>query len=188
MGKKYIIELLDDCPSEFKGIIVFGLTPNGQIAAEPIPVEDLTPYTEPDLEQVKRDYDAWYEKGLADAWEAVKKLARMDTDTSESITGYFGLHNIMHNLTASEVIEEIRAYEQAQKEKEEQIQIGDEVDWMGDKYVVIYVRREAKKADLISCQFGSACENVAFSALGKTGRHFDELATILEKMREEREQ
>jgi hypothetical protein len=31
----------------------------------------------------------------------------------------------------------------------------------------------------------NACENVAFSALGKTGRHFDELATILEEMREE---
>lgn len=55
MGKKYIIELLDDCPSEFKGIIVFGLTPEGQISAEPIPVEDLTPYTEPDLEQEQEE-------------------------------------------------------------------------------------------------------------------------------------
>ena len=64
MGKKYIIELLDDCPSEFKGIIVFGLTPEGQISAEPIPVEDLTPYTEPDLHEVRKKA---YEKGYHDA-------------------------------------------------------------------------------------------------------------------------
>ena len=37
MGKKYIIELLDDCPSEFKGIMVFGLTQEKQISVELIP-------------------------------------------------------------------------------------------------------------------------------------------------------
>lgn len=91
-----------------------------------------TPYTAPDLEQVRKEaykdgydagfgrkIDASYQEGLSDAWEAVKKLARMDTDTSESITGYFGLHNIMHNLTASEAIEKIRQYEQAQNTSSE---------------------------------------------------------------------
>ncbi len=69
MGRKYIIELLDDCPSEFKGIIVFGLTPDGQISAEPIPVEDLMPYTEPDMEQVRKEaYQKGYEQGYKDEY------------------------------------------------------------------------------------------------------------------------
>ena len=102
MGKKYIIELLDDCPSEFKGIIVFGLTPEGQISAEPIPVEDLTPYTEPHTaywNEYKRGYetakhecedctkggkytadDAFqkgYDAALDDLWEAMQKAIKM---------------------------------------------------------------------------------------------------------------
>lgn len=69
MGKKFIIELLDDCTSEFKGIIVFGLTPEGQISAEPIPVEDLPPYTAPDLEQVRKEA---YEEGFKDGQYAAR--------------------------------------------------------------------------------------------------------------------
>lgn len=144
MGKKYIIELEDkpvcvfdeDTQTFFprlhrvKGFNSLVFDQNG--------LDKLTPYTAPDMEQVREDafkngYDAAckdidikskinaaYRKGLEDAWEVVKKLARMDTDTSESITGYFGLHNIMHNLTASEAIEKIRQYEQ---EKDRQARI-----------------------------------------------------------------
>ena len=63
MGKKYIIELLDDCQSEFKGILTFGVTQEKQISIELIPEEDLTPYTEPDLEQVRKEA---YEEGFKD--------------------------------------------------------------------------------------------------------------------------
>lgn len=64
MGKKYIIELLDECNSEFKGIMAFGLTQEKQISVELIPEESLRPYTEPDLEQVKADaYNDGYKAG-----------------------------------------------------------------------------------------------------------------------------
>ena len=134
MGKKYIIELLDDCPSEFKGIIVFGLTPEGQISAEPIPVEDLTPYTEPDLEQVRKEgyekgwkeaednyfdgYSNGYDAGLDDAWKAAKKIWEYDTTTLKEIFGEGVMRmDWFMKFTASEAIEKIRQYEQ---EKEEQ--------------------------------------------------------------------
>ena len=145
MGKKYIIELLDDCPSEFKGIIVFGLTPDGQISAEPIPVEDLTPYTEPDLEQVRQKAykegvedgkrlcpapevcnDMAYQKGLSDAWYAARKIV---LDTGTGGIPLSKLQQVFHKdlpseiigaFSASEAIEEIRAYEQAQKELEQE--------------------------------------------------------------------
>ena len=127
MGKKYIIELLDDCPSEFKGIIVFGLTPNGQISAEPIPVEDLTPYTEPDLEQVNAEKDKiydearargyeegkarGYQEGLFDAWEAARKIRDMTWKEQIEAFGTDSYADIIA-LSASECIEKIRQYEQ----------------------------------------------------------------------------
>ena len=149
MGKKYIIELLDDCPSEFKGIIVFGLTPEGQISAEPIPVEDLTPYTEPDLEQVRKEayengyengfiaghlkaeksgqsfYEDGYKRGLADAWDAARKIGRNSMCSLEEIGFDFSQcvfpdYNpswfVVKNYSASECIEKIRQYEQEKEE------------------------------------------------------------------------
>lgn len=65
MGKKYIIELVDRCNSEFKGIIALGLTQEKQISVELIPEESMTPYTEPDLEQVRKEaYEDGYENGF----------------------------------------------------------------------------------------------------------------------------
>jgi len=50
-----------------------------------------------------------YRKGLSDAWEAARKIQ----DTGGNLSWW------IHNTTASEAIEGIRAYEQAQKESEE---------------------------------------------------------------------
>jgi len=80
MGKKYIIELLDDCQSEFKGIMAFGLTQEKQISVELIPEEGLRPYTEPDLEQVKSDaYNDGYKAGR-EAEEVRQKLRQPDLE------------------------------------------------------------------------------------------------------------
>jgi len=54
-------------------------------------------------------YQRGYEAGLNDAWEAARKIQ----DTGGNLSWW------IHNTTASEAIEGIRAYEQAQKESEE---------------------------------------------------------------------
>lgn len=67
--------------------------------------------------------DMAYQKGLSDAWDAARKIAhcalwddyRKDTGNLSVYTGA-----VLDYYTASEALEEIRAYEQAQKEKEEQ--------------------------------------------------------------------
>ena len=160
MGKKYIIELLDECNSEFKGIMVFGLTPEGQIAAEPIPVEDLTPYTEPDLEQVRKEaYEQGYyigyskynnksfEDGLKESWEAARKIWDYDLDTLKEIFGKASTRmDIYKFFTASEVIEKLKAYEQEK-----------EMDGLRQNIQTI---------------------------VDKCGYSLDEIATVLEKMRE----
>ena len=120
-----------------------------------------------------------YQKGLDDAWDAAKKLAMMDTETSEEATGYFGLFRILENLTPGEAISKLSAYE----EEKNKIHVGDEVRRISDgvKYVVVDPKNE----------FGRAC---GFSmngiwygehhdALRKTGRRFD-MESILKEMSE----
>lgn len=203
MGKKYIIELLDDCNSEFKGIMVFGLTQEKQISVELIPEESLTPYTEPDMEQVREDafkngYDAAckdidiksktnaaYRKGLEDAWEAARKigsnsmcsLEEMGFDFSQcAVDDYNPSWFVVKNYSASEAIEKIRQYEQ---EKEE-IKVGDEVITASGKAVVMGVGPVHFEYVYADGSHGyDEVKNVK-----KTGRHFPEIAEVLQKMKE----
>lgn len=178
-------------------VIVVGIEDDGSAYVSSADILDLPKYTEPDTEaayahgysnaetKYKAQVKEAYQKGLSDAWEAARKIVTTKGIPADDMAMIFddevNYDYIFSHYSASECIEKIRQYEQ---EKEEQIQVGDEVDWMGNKYVVTFVRCEAKKADLISCKFGSACENVAFSALVKTGRRFPEIVAVLEKMRE----
>lgn len=136
---------------------------------------------------IKSKINAAYRKGLDDAWEAVKKLARMNTDTSESITGQFGLHNIMHNLTAYEAIKKIRQYEQKEK-----ITKGDVVRLKSAPEVEIlvtyadeeYVGGMALTEVDDSCKIGDQYTDIRIHKVEKTGRHY-EIAEVLAKMKEE---
>ena len=105
------------------------------------------PYIEPDLEQVRKEayekgqkdlrescvpqdeeaygfgYHEGFQQGLGLAWEAARKIWEYDLTTLREIFGEGIMRmDFFMRFTASEVIEEIRAYEQAQKEKEEQTQ------------------------------------------------------------------
>ena len=200
MGKKYIIELLDDCPSEFKGIIVFGLTPEGQISAEPIPVEDLTPYTAPDLEQVRKEaYEQGRKdgkiEGQAETWVCVKKIAfnpesvecvddlvRMGFDVGDGNGWSEAIEELFEKYSAHEAIEKIRQYEQ---EKEE-IKVGDEVATdAGNRASVLYENPDGTQVFVFKSDGTAAWWTK--SALHRTGRNFPEIATILEKMRGEQD-
>ena len=64
MGKKYIIELNDECNSEFKGIMAFGLTQEKQISIELITEESMTHYTE----------DAAYAHGYTEAESKYREI------------------------------------------------------------------------------------------------------------------
>ena len=91
----------------------------------------VTPYTEPDLEQVREEayrqgYDTgygtkvneFYEQGLVDAWECARKISSMDSPTRDEVFGLVITSNIFDENTASEAIEKIQQYEQEQKKQE----------------------------------------------------------------------
>ena len=145
MGKKYIIELESGThifvlgPEGIVHIgepdVVYGTVDGMQIGDAVI---NAKPYTEPDLEQVRKeayengykkcmsenDFDSpcvscdKYQQGLTDAWEAARKisLAKIDGGFSwESMNNMFGTDSpskIYKTFTASEAIEKIRQYEQ----------------------------------------------------------------------------
>ena len=154
-------------------------------------VEDLTPYIEPDLEQVRKEYDAFYEhgyeQGLVDAWHAARKISSMDSPTRDEVFGLVITSNIFDENTASEAIEKIQQHEQ---EKEE-IKVGNEVKSGDEKYIVLqkYLNNiDELMVVLFNRRDGEIGTWHMYNANGaifeKTGRHFPEIAEVLRKMKE----
>lgn len=213
MGKKYIIELLDKCNSKFKGIMLFGLTQEEQISVELMPEESMTPYTEPDIEQVRKEaYDKGYhnghsacyetakdimeekkneayQRGLADAWETARKIVTMpDRDFINSdILDLDPGESIFTKYTASEAIAKIKEYEDGKQE----IKVGDEVERILNGEVDSKAVFLGDDDGYFRCLFwtGSCFTTLCYpkKQFRKTGRHFPEIAAVLEKMRGEQE-
>ena len=141
-----------------------------------------TPYTEPDMEQVRKEA---YQHGLSDAWETARTL--WNTPNRKEIFGHTTFNIILTTLTAQEAIEKIRQYEQ---EKEE-IKVGDEVKSGNERYVVLqkYLNNIDEPMAVL---FNRRDEEISFFHLyngngaifEKTGRHFPEIAEVLQKMKE----
>lgn len=136
--KKYIIEIPDNT-AWLQWVKVSDK--DGHVCFDFKDPEDLTPYTEPDLDAVRNEsyekgvqdtkqhwedapwsgaYKLGYESGLNDAWETARKIASDNAGQNYSIFGQHFTAEILNTHSASEALEEIRAHEQAQKEKEEQ--------------------------------------------------------------------
>lgn len=204
MGKKYVVEIGEN-ENLYKTMITNG-------GKSYIGVVHGEPYTEPDLEQVRKEayeqgrkdvetqfcsYDACknrqeeYQRGLADAWEAARKISTANIDGGfswEVMNNIFGTEipsKIFKTLTASEAIEKIRQYEQRQ---EEQIKVGDEVEMKCGVSPAIYMQG-TNGSDKIYLLFNDgSCGIHCRDEIGcKTGRHFPEIASVLEKMRGEQD-
>lgn len=166
--------------------------------------DSLMPYTEHDIEQVRKEaYDKGYEtakhecedcnanavkiaddnaheayqKGLEDAWEAAIKVVALSTVDRRKVFGSEYMYSILENHTASEAIEKIRAYEQ---EQDGEIKVGDEVINQNKTAVVTEITNRYTR---IMYSDGSGYALFA-KGLTKTGRHFHEIAEVLAKMKE----
>lgn len=123
-------------------------------------------------------YEDGYQRGLNDAWEAARKIAYMYSEERKKVFGENLIRKIQDIYSASEAIEKIRQYE----EKQEEIQVGDEVEAMAGNAVVIEVIDGGQTVrymypDTITGR-NKAC-NVT-----RTGRNFPEIAEVLAKMKE----
>lgn len=142
MGTKYIIELESEPFKQYVGIDepLYRVKGFNALVFDEVGISKLTPYAEPDLEQVRKEaydkcmdeaemsayklyspkIDEAYQRGLSDAWEAARKIAKLDTDEQKRLFGCFGIYFVAHEYSASECIEKIRQYEQTQKELEQE--------------------------------------------------------------------
>ena len=205
MGKKYIIEKDDN-----ESIWSIYADADGDTTIEGV---SLTPYTAPDLEQVRKEaYEAGmnsnavrmaddkahesYQKGLSDAWDAARKICLAESEGGLSCTKVCNIFNTKYYRDAlrgyppAKAIEKIRRYEQ---EQEKQIRVGDEVQFKntGSKFVItrIFTSDDVREDDKCEGLFddGEVYESVLGDNVVKTGRHFPEIAAVLEKMRGEQD-
>lgn len=190
MKKKYIIDLNPDCvEGEYLRI-------PARIAGEEqwlVTKAALTPYTEPDLEQVRKEaydkgyadakggYENGFENGMIVAWEAARKISTTPVGELKKILDIEEDSNGMlwpfHEYTAAEAIEKLKACEQEQEE----IKVGDEVLAPFGTAVVTNIVDDK----IWFCYADGHCGfDYKKDKPRKTGRHFPEIATVLAKMRE----
>ena len=123
-------------------------------------------------------YEDGYRCGLNDAWNAARTL--WNTPNRKEIFGHTTFNTVLTTLTAQETIEKIRQYDH---EKEERIQVGDEIEAVSGKAVVVYV----DDVDEHKVRYVYSNGVYAFNYIDKvtkTGRHFPEIAEVFAKMKE----
>ena len=133
--------------------------------------------------------DAEYQRGLEDAWEVAQKVVcettagGMSLDTLKEIFGVQSPVEIIQSNTAQQAIDKIKAYEHKDSDC---IEVGDEVNWDGDKYVVTYLNYNFETSEIADYDLlaydGSVIDHVKKCAFTKTGKHYD-IQSILEAMR-----
>lgn len=204
MGKKYIIELEE--PEIFDEQKFYQCTQMPWLAVSENVVENLAPYIEPDLEQIKKEayeqgqkdlrescvpqdeeaygfgYNEGFQRGLDITWDAARKIENLSEAEKFEIFGEYDMFHIMRRYTATEAIKKLKAYEQ---EKEE-IQVGDEIIYCGLRCVVMKLD-EKGNIERYFMHDGTTFHNkTGFqnSDVKKTGRTFPEIAEVLRKMGE----
>ena len=125
-----------------------------------------------------------YQKGLSDAWDAARKVTQVRKygGYGDCLEEVFGCHRVpwdVFDYSASEAIEKIRQYEQ-----EKQFHVGDEFEnEIGKRFVIL--KTDGTEIDRYIDEEGKTyCMNVKYRVMRKTGRHFPEIAEVLQKMRE----
>ena len=161
----------------------------------------LTPYTEPDMEKVREEAykrgredaidaisskeqsiaDKAYQSGLSDAWEAARKIAIIPYAEEEKAFGSAGWSFIL-NHTAQDAIDRLKAYEQ---KKQEEIKVGDEVEFYDGGTAIWMCDNPNEDAAYLMFSDGSCGSHENSEIIRKTGRHFPEIATVLQKMEED---
>lgn len=143
------------------------------------------------LDKYDSNNDNSYQRGLNDAWRIIQKVFRYVEDGGMPLkelekafdTGDLGK---IVNLSVEEAMSKLRTYE-AKKKAEEEIRVGDEViqSFTHSEGVVVELPLEGDIVTVLEKTghaFGTPKSN-----LKKTGRHFPQVAELLDAMKEDGE-
>lgn len=128
----------------------------------------------------KDNMEAEYNRGLNEAWEAARKIAKLGIDEQKRLFGCFGIYFISHEDSASEAISKIKEYEEEQKQDAE-IKVGDEVV-IDDSIGIVTRAFPGAVTCYVMRKDGSSGEEDR-NDCKTTGRHFDQIAEVLNEMR-----
>ena len=132
-------------------------------------------------------YDNGYNNALEDVNHAMTVLENMtETEREEWFTDCASVGEVVHKITIQGIIRCTKAYEE-KKKVEEEIKVGDEVETCSGARAV--VTRIIDNCVRVMFHDGSGFrEQHTINELKKTGRHFDEVEQLLDKLRGEGEQ
>ena len=143
------------------------------------------------------EQEKWLEQGRNEAWEVAKKISLLPDDGGLSIPDIQTIFRVSHDgevfesFSASEAIEKIREWEKEKKQEEVEIHVGDEIR-VGEEYrnafnaVVCMAGKRYDGIEVYQCISGSGL-HVTYTSednVRKTGRHFPEIAEVLKKLGE----
>lgn len=135
-------------------------------------------------EKANADYDAGYAEGLNAAWEAAKTAYHMAGDKRERYIGYHWMGDVFNELTPAQVIEGVSKYKEAQ-EAEQEFKVGDEVEESLGKTTIISVVWYVSDERIFGMTNDGKWNACYKSDARKTGRHFPQIAEVLEQMKGE---
>ena len=173
--EKYIITFEDYPQMKEDGVKFYSCNEAPWWYASEQIISKLTPYTEPDLEQVRQEA---YQKGLDDAWECARKVALSEADGGvawEQKKLVFGKsnYNILKDVSVKDAIKKIQQCDDMKIFKP-----GNEVVSTLGVGIVTKVTRTG--VELFHKDGSTAFDR--FESVKKTGRNFPEFVELLKKM------
>lgn len=210
MSKKYIIEL-DEDPHNIRLMQL----KNGGDGVPITEFKAVRPYKEPNLEQVKEEAYAEgykegmqlsiddaklkeeYKRGLADAWEAARKIMLEKEDggfTFNELNDIFGSYSmtiIFRNNTAAEAIAKIKVGEEKRREKEREIKIADEVETENGTRACVINPCSHSSQILVLVNPSDDQQTSAWwdkTAIKKTGKTYSEFLSVLKAIKQKKEE
>ena len=121
-------------------------------------------------------YEKGVEAGRDDAWEFARKVEYMDIREREEA---FNIHYPFNQMSYKEAKSKYEVW----KNQKEEIRVGDEVVYHGNKYVVGYVGAD-EVYHIVDRNWIRTVVQGDYQ-IHKTGRHFDEVEELVKKMRGE---
>ena len=196
---KYIIEIAEEYEEYFKGVLICGIA-DGKFAVDVIAREDLEElnsdyinehYGELQDEAYQCGYDDGYEAGCDTAFKPVSDAEYQrgfEDGKWKAEDGCDGCKYYEDTSLTNPCSECSRGHVDHYKPVSDldRIEVGDEVEWDGDKYVVTYLNYDIETSEITDYDLlaydGSVVDHVKKCAFTKTGKHYD-IASILEAMR-----
>lgn len=135
------------------------------------------------LTPLNKALDESYQQGLDDAWNATKQLIAKWVNGDDDVFGDKSIDEFIETFSASEAIAKLREYEQ---QKADEIKVGDEVEAYSGRAIVFGTFTDAKGGKFCRYWYPSddSFNKGKTENLKKTGRHFPQVAELLNAMKE----